>query len=327
VPDVDLLTIGRVNFDLYAQQAGVHFTDVAGWDAMVGGSPANVAIAATRLGVRSAILTAVGEDLVGDWVLRALAREGVETAYVARKRGPHTSLALRAQLAPDHPLAFYRHDPADIHLTVEEAAAVSLEGLRAVLASADAFARGSMADACAAVLPRARERGTPVYMDLDLREVNWPDLGAYAATVGEAIEHAGVVIGTEAEYAALLGLAPSADAQPVAEAVEARISRSSGRVVIVKQGERGATAFVGAESVPIPAFPVVEASTVGAGDSFAAGLVCARLRGMEWAEAGRFASACAAITVSRLGCSSGFPTLDEVAALADREILLSGGGA
>jgi 5-dehydro-2-deoxygluconokinase len=327
VLDLDLLTIGRVNFDLYARQAGVEFAEVTSWDAMVGGSPANVAIAAARLGLRTAILTAVGEDPVGDWVLRALAREGVETAFVARKRGPHTSLALRAQLPPDHPLAFYRHDPADVHVTAEDAAALPLERTRALLASADAFARGSMPAACAAVLRRAGELGKTVFMDLDLREVSWPDLDAYAAVVGEAIERADVVIGTEAEYAALLGLASSAGEHAIAEAVEARISRAAGRVVIVKQGERGALAFAGADVVPIAAFPIAEASTVGAGDSFAAGLVRARLRGMDWAQAGRFASACAAITVGRLGCSAGFPRLDEVVDLTQREVLVSGGGA
>jgi 5-dehydro-2-deoxygluconokinase len=324
VPDLDLLTIGRVNFDLYAQQAGVEFTEVTSWDSMVGGSPANVAIAAARLGAGAAILTAVGDDLVGDWVLRGLAREGVETAFVARKRGPHTSLALRAQRPPDHPLAFYRHDPADIHVTVEDAAGLPLERTRAVLASADAFARGTMPEACAAVLRRAGELGKTVYVDLDLREVSWPNRDAYAAAVAAAVEHADVVVGTEEEYAALLGLSPAADERTVAAAVETRISRDAGRVVILKQGERGATVLTGGEAIDVPAYAVVEASTVGAGDSFAAGLVCARLRGMQWADASRFASACAAITVSRLGCSSGFPRPDEVAAVVGGEALTGG---
>ncbi|HEX7289713.1 MAG TPA: PfkB family carbohydrate kinase [Conexibacter sp.] len=324
MPDLDLLTIGRVNFDLYAQQAGVEFADVTSWDAMVGGSPANVALAAARLGARTAILTAVGADPVGDWVLRALAREGVETAGVARKQGPHTSLALRAQRPPDHPLAFYRHDPADVHVTVEDAAALPLEHVRTVLASADAFARGTMPEACAAVLRRARELGKTVYMDLDLREVSWPDHAAYGAAVAAAVEYADVLVGTEEEYAALLGMSAAAGERAVAAAVETRISREAGRVVILKHGERGATVLAGDEPLHVPAYPVAEASTVGAGDSFAAGLVCARLRGSGWADAARFASACAAITVSRLGCSSGFPTLDEVVTFAERDVLTGG---
>jgi 5-dehydro-2-deoxygluconokinase len=327
VPDVDLITVGRVNLDLYARQAGVAFADVASWDAMVGGSPANVAVAAARLGLRAGILTAVGEDLVGDWVLRALAREGVETAFVARKRGPDTSLALRAQLPPDHPLAFYRHDPADIHVTPAEAAALPLARVCAVLVSADAFARGAMADACALVLRRAGELGKTVYVDLDLRELSWSDPGAYAAAAGTAVEHADVLVGTEAEYAALLGLSPAAGAEAVTAAVASRIARDAGRVVVLKRGGRGAVALVGEEAVEVPAFPVAEASSVGAGDSFAAGLIRARLRGLGWAEAGRYASACAAITVSRLGCSAGFPSAAEVDAFLEERALASAGRA
>jgi len=323
VSDVDLLSIGRINLDLYAQQVGVEFADVEGWDAMVGGSPVNVALAAARLGMRSAVLTAVGEDLVGDWVLRALDRQGVDTRFVVRKRGPHTSLALRAQLAPDHPLAFYRHDPADIHITVADASRLPVERTRVVLVSADALARGSMVEACASVLRRARRSGRTVYLDLDLRDVNWPDLDTYAASVGAATKDADVVLGTEAEYAALLGLDRPDDPEAVADAVRGRLAHRSRRVVILKQGDRGAAVFAGGEPIHVSACPVAEASTVGAGDSFSAGLIFARLEGFEWPEASRFASACAAITVSRFGCSVGFPELDEVTNLMNQHTLVS----
>lgn len=324
MPELKLLTLGRVNLDLFGQQTGAEFADVAGWDAMVGGSPANVAFAAARLGVRAGILTAVGEDLVGDWVLRALERAGVDTSSVARKRGPHTSLALRAQLAPDHPLAFYRHDPADIHLTEEDAARAPVETVRALLLSADALARGTTAELCNSIARRARAAGATIYLDLDLRHVNWADLDAYAASVGAAVEDADVVIGTEEEFAALLGLRASTDADAVAAAVGARVSRASGRVVVLKHGDRGATVFDAADASHVPAYPVQEASTVGAGDSFAAGLIRARLAGEGWLAAARFASACAAVTVSRWGCSDGFPRLAEATELMERHAVAAG---
>jgi 5-dehydro-2-deoxygluconokinase len=322
VSDVELVSIGRVNLDLYAQQHGVEFAEVEGWDAQVGGSPANVAVAASRLGVRAGMLTAVGEDLVGDWVVRALEREGVDTELVIRKHGPHTSLALRAQIAPDHPLAFYRHDPADIHLTVADASRQPVERTRALLVSADALARGTMIEACASVLRRARTSETTVYLDLDLRHVNWPDLDAYAASVGPAMDDADVILGTEAEFAAVLGLGLQDDPEAVADAVRARLARSSGRVVVLKQGSRGAAVLAGGQTIHVPAYPVSEASTVGAGDSFAAGLICSRLQDRDWPDAGHFASACAAITVSRFGCSAGFPRLDEVTRFMDQQALV-----
>lgn len=310
--DLDLITVGRVNLDLYAQQPAVEFSDVRGFDAMVGGSPVNVALAGARLGLRTAVLTAVGEDLVGDWVLRSLEREGVDIRFVARKRGPHTSLALRAQLPPDHPLAFYRHNPADIHVTVDDASVLPLDRTRALLVSADALARGSMANACRAVVAVARSHGLDIYLDLDLRDVNWVDLDAYHSTVSAMLQTADVVLGTEAELAAALGLACEPDPGDLLEATRSRLG-GDGQVAIIKQGSRGASLMLAGETKSIAGYQVAEASAIGAGDSFAAGLIRARLDGKPWADACEFGAACAAITVSRLGCSAGFPRRDEVA--------------
>jgi 5-dehydro-2-deoxygluconokinase len=313
VSDLDLLTVGRVNLDLYAQQVGVQFVDVTGWDAMAGGSPTNAALAAARLGARAGLLSAVGDDLVGEWVLRALDRGGVDTRYVVRKHGPHTSLALRAEVPPEHPLAFYRQDPADIHVTVLDVASAPVEDARVVLVSADALARGTMAMAGISVLRRARaSRKTAVYLDLDLREVNWPDLDAYAATVRPILDELDVILGTEQEFAALLRGGAGADAGDLESQVRELVSECPRLVTVLKRGEEGVTLLSDSEAVRLPAMAVKRACTVGAGDSFAAGLIVARIDGADWEQAALFASACAAITVSRPGCSAGFPRREEV---------------
>jgi 5-dehydro-2-deoxygluconokinase len=321
VPDLDLLTVGRVNLDLYAQQVGVQFVDVTGWDAMVGGSPTNTALAAARLGVRSGLLSAVGDDLVGEWVLRALRDAGVETRHVVRKHGPHTSLALRAQVPPEHPLVFYRQDPADIHVTALDVASAPVEHARVVLVSADALARGSMAIASISVLRRARtSRKAAVYLDLDLREVNWPDLGAYASTVRTILDDLDVILGTEHEFAALLGVDADATGEIEGEVRELVLERP-GLVAILKRGAQGVTLLCDSQTIHLPAHAVREASTVGAGDSFAAGLIAARIDGAGWQQAALFASACAAITVSRPGCSGGFPSREEVQELLGEQAM------
>ena len=308
VSDPELLTVGRVNLDLYAQQVDAPFVEIESFDAMVGGSPVNVAIAAARLGVRAAVFTAVGEDLVGDWVLHALARERVDTAFAFRRRGPHTSLALLSQRPPDRALNFYRQDPADMHLTADDAARLPLASAQSLLISVDALARGSTPAAVHWILDHPRPT---TYLDLDLRMVNWTDRKRYAAAAATAIGRVDVVIGTEAEFAAVLDV----DEQRVTDAAG---DRFPGRVLIVKHGERGSTLLAPEGRHQVPAFPVQEASTVGAGDSFAAGLIRARLSGEDWPDAARFASATAACTVSRHGCSRGFPRLDEVEAMLDR---------
>ncbi len=319
MPSLDLITVGRVNLDLYAQERGVEFSEVRGWDAMVGGSPTNVAIAASRLGLRTAIFTAVGVDLVGDWVLAALRREGVDTTYIARKHGPHTSLALRAQRPPDHPLAFFRHDPADVHLTAADAATLPVQQARAVLISADACARGTTPAVCEPIVAAARAAGATTFLDLDLREVNWSDMEAYARTVRDLVARFDVILGTEEEFATLL---EAGDPSAVPSLLLQRRSEWPG-VHIIKQGSRGATALVADETLRFGGFPVREASSVGAGDSFAAGLIHARLTGLDWNAAGEFASATAAIVVSRPGCSAGFPYPHEVERFLDDHRLVS----
>jgi 5-dehydro-2-deoxygluconokinase len=324
VSELDLLTVGRVNFDLYAQQHDVAFRDVTSWDSMVGGSPANVAVAAARLGLRARLFSAVGDDLVGEWVLRALERAGVATDFVHRKHGPHTSLALRAQLAPDHPLAFYRHDPADIHLTLDDAAKLPLDSVRALLLSADSFARGSTAETARWILGQAAGFNRTVYIDLDLRHVNWPDLRTYAEVLEPVAEHADVVLGTADEFAALLRLSSNSDAIAVVAAARAKLANGAPRVIVIKLGAQGATVLADEQTIDVPALRVREACTIGAGDSFAAGLIYARLAALDWLAATRFGSACAAITVSRYGCSNGFPTAPEVASLTDGAELVKG---
>lgn len=317
--DIDLLTVGRVNLDLYSQQIGVTFSACTGWDAMVGGSPANVAVAAARLGLNASLLSAVGTDLVGGWVLEALVRAGVGTSYVLRKDGPHTSLALRAQRPPDHPLAFYRHDPADIHLVHDDVQSTPLDSARILFVSADAFARGSTAELCRSIVLRPPVPGRPVYIDLDLREVNWADRSAYASAVGPMVEHADVVLGTADEFAALLRLDGDLDDAAIADAARQRFGRD-GRVLVVKLGAHGAILIAGDTTVALSPYRVIEASTVGAGDSFAAGFVYSRLNGSAWETAAQFATACAALTVSRFGCSTGFPTLGEVRSLMQSDL-------
>lgn len=318
---IDLLTVGRVNLDLYAQQTGVEFGDVAGFDAMVGGSPANIAVAAARLGMRAGLFTAVGDDQVGEWVLRALERESVRTAFIPRKQGVHTSLALLAQIPPDrYPRTFYRDDPADIHLTLAEAMRLPLDNVGAVLVSADAFARGSTARTCGWLLHACQELRKTVYVDLDLRPENWPTLDSYADSVAPAVEHADVVLGTVEEFATLLRLEPSSE-EVLAQTLRARLLTTPDRVIVLKRGAGGATILRSEGELAIPSHAVPISSTVGAGDAFAAGLIVARINGRDWADAGQVANACGAITVSRPGCSRGFPVPADLAAFVAEDLL------
>src|SRR5881409_3164376 len=120
-PTFDLITMGRSSIDLYANDAGAPFTEIKSFAAYVGGSPTNIAVGAQRLGLRTAVLTAVGEDPVGDFILKFLTDEGVETKFIPRKPGTRTSAVILGIEPPDKfPLVYYRDNCADIELTIDD---------------------------------------------------------------------------------------------------------------------------------------------------------------------------------------------------------------
>src|ERR1044071_2687470 len=114
----DLLTMGRSSIDLYSNDIGAAFVDIKSFAAYVGGSPTNIAVGAQRLNVKTALLTAVGNDPVGDFILNFLNDEGIETGYIPRKPTARSSAVVLGIEPPDKfPLVFYRDNAADIQLT------------------------------------------------------------------------------------------------------------------------------------------------------------------------------------------------------------------
>src|ERR671936_844975 len=126
----DTLHMGRSSIDLYSNDIGAPFSEITSFAAYVGGSPTNISVGAHRLGLRSALLTGLGEDPVGDFILRFLEKEGVETRYVVRKPGRRTSAVLLG-IEPAHrlPLVLYRDSAADLALTIDDVLALPLDGV------------------------------------------------------------------------------------------------------------------------------------------------------------------------------------------------------
>ena len=143
--NLDLITLGRVSMDLFSEQIGAPFTEIESFSTSVGGSPTNIAIGTSRLGLRSAAFTAVGDDEVGKFVRRYLEKEGVATDYLPVKAGTRTGLAVLGIEPPDKfPLVFYRENAADIHLNIDDVLALPLERTRSLLLSGTAFEPGKL---------------------------------------------------------------------------------------------------------------------------------------------------------------------------------------
>lgn len=298
-----LLTVGRINLDMYVDALGVPMADATSFRASVGGSPTNIAIVAQRLGLPSAVLSAIGDDFAGDLVLTQLARFGVDTRWVQRSSEGATSLALLATLAPDTgQRQFYRHDPADAHLDPTLVESLPWESLKLVVLSADALAGGTTPQMITTLAERAARHAVPVWWDLDLRPSSWIDPDHYADAVGPALAGATGVIGTSEEFAALHRLAADRPA-----AIRNAVQHSRCAETVLKLGAHGAVWWHDGQEIHAPAATSKPVCTVGGGDATAGALIVGLLAGLSRADALRLAMRVAAHTVQQPFCSTGFP--------------------
>jgi 5-dehydro-2-deoxygluconokinase len=328
-PEYDLLAMGRSSIDLYANEVGVPFTEIKSFAAYVGGSPTNISVCARRLGLRTALLNAVGDDLVGDFVTNFLNREGVETRFGVRKPGRRTSAFLLGIEPPDRfPIVPYRDNCADLELDMDDVIAAPVAESRALLLTGTGLSRQPSRDATLFAAARAHSCGTKVVLDLDFRPELWPDVRAYGVAFRSIIPLVNVVIGTtqEVRSAILSGRAGvSADIHvtdgntggPAADVIGAALA-SGPEALIVKRGADSTFVYArGGEVSEVPTFEVEVLNVLGAGDAFAAGFLYGYLKGWDLYRSARMGNACGAIVVTRHGCANFMPYEEEALAFIE----------
>jgi 5-dehydro-2-deoxygluconokinase len=299
--------MGRSSIDLYAHELGVPITGVKSFDAYVGGCPTNVSVGTRRLGLRSALLTAVGTDQVGDFILDFLHREGVGIDHVPRLADRRTSAALLTIQPPDtFPLTFYRDNCADLGLTIDHVMAAPLRQSKVVFLSGTGLSEEPSRTATLFAAETARAAGITVVVDIDYRAMLWPSAAAFGVNVRNMLAKADLAIGTEEEVTAATGASDALTG--------ARMLLDRGLpALILKRGIQGAVVCrPGAAPVDVPPFTVDVLNVLGAGDAFASGFLYGHVHGWTHEEAARFGNATGAIVVTRHGCANFMPTLPEV---------------
>jgi 5-dehydro-2-deoxygluconokinase len=331
----DVLTMGRSSIDLYSNDVGVPFVDIKSFAAYVGGCPTNISVGTRRLGLRSALLTAVGEDVVGDFVLHFLEQEGVETAFIPRKPGRRTSAVVLGIQPPDRfPLVFYRDNNADIMLSIDDVLAAPVTASRALLISGTGLSGEPSRSATLFAAERARTAGAEVVLDIDFRPDQWSDPRAFGATLRSVLPHVNIVVGTDDEINAAMLTDPAQISLTHSQVSDARVGGNVQAAIdalltlgplalVEKRGAHGARVHVsGAAEAPtpidVPGFPVEVANILGAGDAFASGFLFGHLRGWDWYRSARLGNACGAIVVTKHGCANFMPTYEEVMAFVEQ---------
>ena len=305
----DLLTIGRVSVDVYPLQDGVGLEEVQTFGKYLGGSPTNVAVAAARHGLSSAVITRTGDDPFGRYVRLELLRLGVSDEFVAPVDGLHTPVTFCEIFPPDHfPLYFYRAPIApDLMITADELDLDAIQRAGIFWATVTGLSEEPSRDAHFAAWT-ARNRRAHTVLDLDYRPMFWEAPESASAQVERALEHVTVAIGNREECEIAVG---ETDPRRAADALLAR----GVELAIVKQGPRGVLAKTREETVEVPAYPVDVVNGLGAGDGFG-GAICLGLReGWSLDRMVRFANVAGAIVAGRRECSTAMPTTAEVDAL------------
>ncbi len=330
--DLDLITIGRSSVDLYGAQVGGRLEDMGSFDKYIGGSPTNIACGTARLGLRSAVITGVGNEHMGRFITEQLSREGVNIDGVKVDPDRLTALVLLGIRDQEQfPLIFYRENCADMGLTVDDIDPAFIARARAVVATGTHLSHPQVEAATIKALELAQAGGQQTALDIDYRPNLWGVAGhgegesrfvesaAVTAKLQSTLHLFDLIVGTEEEFHIAGGSTDTIEALRAVRAV-------SGATLICKRGAAGAAAFEGAipdtldEGQTGPGFPIEVFNVLGAGDGFMSGLLKGWLDGEDWPTALKYANACGAFAVSRHGCTPAYPSWEELQFFFERGI-------
>jgi 5-dehydro-2-deoxygluconokinase len=322
----DLACLGRLAVDLYAQQVGSRLEDVASFSKYLGGSSANIAFGVARLGLRAAMVSRVGDEQMGRFLVETLQREGCDTSQIQVDPVRLTGLVLLGLKDRDtFPLLFVRENCADMAVDAALIGEDFIADCRALLITGTHLSTPTVRAASLAALGHAGKHGVLRVLDIDYRPVLWGLTkrgeganrfvadAAVTSRLQEVLPQFDLLIGTEEEFLIAGGVPGDLLASL------RRVREVTAAAFVVKLGAKGCCFIEGAvpsrlEDAPTALGERIEVMNVlGAGDAFAAGLMTGLLKGEDFQGAARIANACGAIVVSRHACAPAMPTPAELA--------------
>ncbi|MFD4140684.1 5-dehydro-2-deoxygluconokinase [Streptomyces sp. NPDC058572] len=310
----DVITMGRIGVDLYPLRTGVPLAQADTFGRFLGGSATNVAVAAARLGRRTAVITRTGQDAFGEYLHQALEEFGVDDRWVTSVDAYPTPVTFCEIFPPDDfPLYFYRQPKApDLEIREDELDLAQVRAARVFWVTGTGLCAQPSRSATLAALAHRARAGTTVF-DLDWRPMFWADPAAARPYYTEALTHATVAVGNLEECEIATG-----EREPYA--VAQALLAAGAELAVVKQGPKGVLAVHrDGNRAEVPPVPVDVVNGLGAGDAFGGALCHGLLAGWELERVMRYANVAGAIVAARLACSSAMPYAQEV------EDVLAGG--
>jgi 5-dehydro-2-deoxygluconokinase len=313
MPVDEVLTMGRLGVDLYPQQIGVSLREVQTFAKFLGGTAANVAVAAARYGRRSALLSRTGADPFGEFLHDALRGFGVDDRFVTPVSTLPTPVTFCEMFPPDDfPLYFYRFPKApDIEIHEDELDLDAIRDADIFWVTGTGLSQEPSRSATLKALKARGKRGITVF-DLDYRPMFWPERAEARRWYQEALPYATVAVGNLDELETAVGVREPRKAA-------AALHEAGVDLAVVKQGPAGVMASRGGEEVEVPPVPVEVVNGLGAGDAFGGALCHGLLSGWDLEAVMRFCNAAGAIVAGRLSCADAMPTESEVRAVLEAD--------
>lgn len=323
----DSLHMGRSSIDLYSNDVGKPFSEIGSFASYIGGSPTNISVGGRRLGLKTALLTAVGADPVGEFITSFLDKEGVVTEFISIKPEHRTSAVVLGIEPPDKfPLVYYRDNCADINLSIDDVLNAPITDCKVFQFAGTNLSKEPSRSATMFAAEVARANGAKVILDVDFRPDQWHDVRAFGVQIRAVLPLVDVVIGTEDEINAAM-LRDTRDMSLTHSQVsDTKVQGDSAsniqqmlehnlEAVVEKVGAQGAQVHLpSGEVIEAGGFPVEVTNILGAGDAFGGGFIYGYVNDLGWYKSARLGNACGAIVVTEHGCANFMPTMDEVLA-------------
>jgi len=322
--ELDVICLGRSSVDLYGDQVGGPLEDMQSFSKYIGGCATNIAVGTSRLGLKSSLITRVGDEQMGRFIRQTLVEEGVDVSHVSTDPDRLTALViLGIRDMHTFPHIFYREDCADMGIRGEHISPEFIASSRAVVLTGTHFSKPGVEEASRTVIRYAKQAGTKVILDIDYRPVVWGltshgdgenrfiESDSATKHVQSIVVDCDLIIGTEEEIHVAGG---STD---TIEAVKAIRALSDGAIV-VKRGPMGCVVFPDAipdsldDGIWVKGKEIEVYNTLGAGDGFMSGFLRGWIKGESLETCCTYGNACGAIVVSRHACSPEIPSWDEL---------------
>ncbi len=309
---LDFIAVGRLAVDLNANETQRPMEETMTFTKYVGGSPANITIGMSRLGMKTGFIGRVSDDQMGRFIISYLQKNGIDTSGVVTDHsGSVTGLAFTEIKSPmDCSILMYRDNAVDLKLESKDVSEQYIRSAKAMLISGTALASSPSREAVFLALEFARKHQTVVLFDLDYRPYSWRSTDETAVYYSLAAEKCDVIIGTREEFDMMESLTGKQQNDFI---TAQKWFGHNAKLVVIKHGKDGSIAYTKAgESYKGKVFPAQIVKTFGAGDAYASSFIYGLIKDWDIERCMELGSASASIVISSHSCSDAMPSLEQV---------------